>query len=196
MADGGSTDKTIELCRAAAEEYKDELRIRVIPGGTVTRGRNSGLDRVETDYVVFIDADVRLTNPFQLFNVWYKLSSGRLVGAPLISTSGFPSSLVYSAFNIINRQICKKRPFALGSFFATHTDTLKDKGGWDETIIHGEDWVLSGSYPVKKYTACDYPIAVDDRRFKRSGYIGMLWLMLKSAIKGPEYMRKDHGYWK
>jgi GT2 family glycosyltransferase len=195
VADGGSTDRTVEICKSAAEEYKEELRIRVIEGGSVTRGRNAGLDRTETEYVVFIDSDVRLTNPFQLFNVWYHLSPGKLIGAPLISTSGFPSNLVYSAFNAVNRLICRKRPFALGSFFATHTETLKDLGGWDETIIHGEDWVLSGKYSAKKYTPCDYPIAVDDRRFKRTGYLGMLWLMLKSAIKGPDYMRKDHGYW-
>ena len=192
VADGGSTDRTVEICNS----YRVKLNIEVIEGGSVTRGRNAGLEEVQTDCVLFIDADVRLTNPFQLFSVWYDLGSYRLVGAKLRSSGGFASGISYWLFNQVNSIICKKRPFAVGSFFGTRTFAIRKRGGWDESLIHGEDWVLSGKYDSRDYKACPHHVLVDDRRFKKTGYFGMFKLMLMSAWKGEEYMRQDHGYWK
>lgn len=196
VADGGSSDNTVSICKEAALKYADHLEIVVVKGGTVTQGRNAGLKLTKTDYVLFIDADVRLSNPFQVFNVWYQLGSHKLVGAKLKSNKGFPSNLVYGLFNLVNAQMSRKKPFAIGSFFGTHTKVIRKKGRWDETLIHGEDWVLSRTYKAKEFSFCSYPIYVDDRRFKKTGYFGMLKLMLVSAWKGPDYMRQDHGYWK
>jgi glycosyltransferase involved in cell wall biosynthesis len=196
IADGGSTDRTLEVIAEKQKEYKDYLDIQVVKGGTVTRGRNAGLKLVKTEDVLFIDADVRLTNPFQIFNVWYKLGSHKLVGAKLRSNSGFPSNIVYRLFNIVNSQLSKKHPFAVGSFFGTKVKTLKSLGRWNEKLIHGEDWVLSRKYAPSQFTLCSYPILADDRRFKKTGYWGMFKLMITSAWRGEEYMKQDHGYWK
>jgi glycosyltransferase involved in cell wall biosynthesis len=192
VADGGSTDKTIEVCNS----FKDRLNVQVIKGGTVTRGRNAGLERVCTDCVLFIDADVRLTNPFQLYSVWYALGTAKLVGAKLRSSGNLLSGFAYRLFNIVNSILSKNKPFAVGSFFGTRTQIIRKLGAWDETIIHGEDWILSNKYKAKDFAFCPHHILVDDRRFKKTGYFGMFKLMLMSAFFGVEYMRKDHGYWK
>lgn len=198
VADGGSSDNTVSICKEAALKYADHLEIVVIKGGTVTQGRNAGLELTKTGYVLFIDADVRLSNPFQIYNVWHKLGTRdiKLVGAKIKSNKGIPSGLAYKLFNFINVCMSQKKPFAIGSFFGTHTEVICKKGKWDETLMHGEDWVLSRTYKPKEFSFCSYPIYVDDRRFKKTGYFGMLKLMLISAWKGPDYMRKDHGYWK
>ena len=195
VADGGSTDKTVDICLKMANVYK-HIDIEVIKGGSVTRGRNAGLSKVDTKYVIFIDADVRLSNSCHIFHTWYLLNNKTLVATRLSSSAKGLSKLAYQLFNLYNKHILHKRKFAMGSFFATRTLVIKSLGGWDETLIHGEDWVLSG-----KYRACDtelskYPAIVDDRRFKKSGYFWMLKLMIMSAIHGEDYMRKDHGYWK
>jgi glycosyltransferase involved in cell wall biosynthesis len=192
VADGGSTDRTVEICM----QYKKRLNIQVIEGGSVTRGRNAGLEETRTDCVLFIDADVRLTNPFQLFSVWYALGDHTIVGSKLRSSGSALSGIAYRLFNFVNKIICKKHPFAVGSFSGFRTGRLRKLGGWDESIIHGEDWVLSGKYKPKEFAFCPHHALVDDRRFKRTGYFGMFKLMIMSAWKGEEYMRRDHGYWK
>jgi glycosyltransferase involved in cell wall biosynthesis len=192
VADGGSTDRTVEICRS----YQNRLNLEIVEGGTVTRGRNAGLEEVRTDCVLFIDADVRLSSPLQLYSVWYDLGTHRLIGANLKSSSGGMSSFAYWLFNKVNRVICKSRPFAVGSFFGTRTLAIRKRGGWDESLIHGEDWVLSGKYRPTDFKFSAHPIIIDDRRFKKTGYFGMFKLMIMSAWKGEEYMRQDHGYWK
>jgi len=195
VADGGSTDRTLEVIAAKQKEYADRLDIQIIKGGTVTQGRNAGLKLVATQDVLFIDADVRLSNPFQIFNVCHNLKSHKLIGGKLRSSSGFPSNAVYRLFNVVNAWMSKRRPFVVGSFFGTKVNIIKKLGCWDETLIHGEDWVLSRKYEPRQYAICRYPVFVDDRRFKKTGYLGMLKLMITSAWKGEEYMKLDHGYW-
>lgn len=196
IADASSTDMTVEICNSYSIANGGPLDIEVIPGGTVTVGRNAGLKLAQTEYVIFIDADVRLSNEMQLFDTWYRLGSKKLVGSRLKSISGFPSNLVYLLFNLFNACLSAVRPFAVGAYFATHRRYIKKFGWWNTEIIHGEDWVLSGRYPARDFTFCKYPILVDDRRFQRTGYWGMLKLMLTSWFKGEAYMKKDQGYWK
>lgn len=195
VADGGSTDKTVEVCLAASDCHT-HIDIEVIKGGSVTRGRNEGLSKVNTKYVIFIDADVRLYNAYHIFHAWYLLNSKSLVATKLASSAKGLSNLAYQLFNFYNKFILRKRKFAIGSFFATRTSAIRSLGGWDETLIHGEDWVLSRKYPAEDIVLSKYPAIVNDRRFKRSGYFWMLKLMINSAIRGEDYMRKDHGYWK
>lgn len=192
IADGGSTDKTVAICQS----YSDRLNLAVITGGSVTVGRNAGLSFVETEYVLFIDADVRLTSNLQLLDTWTALKNYRLVGCHVHSASGFSSRFAHAVFNTVNRVISLFRPFAVGAFFGVRTQDMREFGGWDETLIHGEDWVLSGKYPARDFHFCKHAILVDDRRLKKTGYWGMAKLLILSAWKGEKYMRADQGYWK
>jgi glycosyltransferase involved in cell wall biosynthesis len=195
IADAKSTDGTRDIIRRWSFD-QNRLDITLVEGGPVSYGRNKGLELVTTPYVVFIDADVRLRNPGHLRDALQKLKEGNsLVASRPRSHSGIKSDLVYILFNIFNTFLSMFKPFALGSFFATEVSAIKNLGGWDETIIHGEDWVLSSKYDPKRFKFCKHPIHVDDRRFRRMGYWKMLVLMVRSAIQGPSYMRKDHGYW-
>lgn len=191
VADGGSTDKTVEIC----ETYKSCLNIKVIKGGSVSRGRNAGLAKVKTEFVLFIDADAVLSNPFHIFDAYTLLKKYKVVGTKLRSDCGKISGLVYKLFNYVNAIISKRKPFAVGSFCGYQTKSIKEKGGWDETVIHGEDWLLSSKFTPEEFAICSHCIIVDDRRFKKTGYFGMLKLMLLSAWLGESYMKKDHGYW-
>ena len=194
VADAKSNDGTRELLGRIIDS-EDRLEITVVEGGMVSFARNTGLLLVETPYVIFIDSDVRVKNPSHLQDVVRKLRRKKLVGSRLRSASGIKSDLVYISFNIFNFFLCRFKPFVVGSFFATHTEHVKSLGGWDETIFHGEDWLLSSRYDPRDFCCSSFPVHVDDRRFKKTGYLGMLILMLKSAILGSSFMRKDHGYW-
>lgn len=58
LADANSTDGTSEI----AVGYRRWLDIEVIPGGLPSVGRNAGARRACTPYVLFIDADIELSD--------------------------------------------------------------------------------------------------------------------------------------
>lgn len=58
VADGGSTDKTIVLLRAAAQTLK--LRVLELPGANISQGRNAAIRATDADIIASMDAGVRL----------------------------------------------------------------------------------------------------------------------------------------
>lgn len=58
VADGGSTDDTVNLLRAAAEQF--HLRVLTCPGANISQGRNAAIAAAEADVIASMDAGVRL----------------------------------------------------------------------------------------------------------------------------------------
>jgi len=56
VVDGGSTDKTLDVCR----EYFPDCKIIMDIGGTRATSRQKGIEAVQTDLFVFIDSDIVL----------------------------------------------------------------------------------------------------------------------------------------
>ncbi len=63
IIDDGSTDATSGIAARLAEERRPELNVRVVrqPNEGVSRARNRGLLESRGDYIVFLDADDRIT---------------------------------------------------------------------------------------------------------------------------------------
>lgn len=63
IVDDGSTDTTSQVAAGLAEERRGELIVRLVRQGNegVSRARNRGLLESHGDYIVFLDADDRLT---------------------------------------------------------------------------------------------------------------------------------------
>src|SRR6202046_4485949 len=59
VADANSTDGTPEIVLG----FRDRLNVSVIRGGMPSVGRNLGAARAESDYVLFLDADIELAHP-------------------------------------------------------------------------------------------------------------------------------------
>src|SRR6201997_4029309 len=58
VADANSTDGTPEIVMS----FRDRLNVSVIRGGMPSVGRNLGAARAESDYVLFLDADIELAD--------------------------------------------------------------------------------------------------------------------------------------
>lgn len=58
VADGGSTDETVNLLRAAAKQFP--LRVLECPGANISQGRNAAIAAADADIIASMDAGVRL----------------------------------------------------------------------------------------------------------------------------------------
>ena len=60
IADNNSTDRTRGIINNLKLMYSDRLKIEMVDGGNVSTGRNLGSDIVNTEYILFLDADIKL----------------------------------------------------------------------------------------------------------------------------------------
>src|SRR6202051_1344559 len=58
VADANSTDQTPEIVLG----FRDRLNVSVIRGGMPSVGRNLGAAQADSDYVLFLDADIELAH--------------------------------------------------------------------------------------------------------------------------------------
>lgn len=59
MVDGGSTDGTLEVIRAA-QKIDDSIRLIVRPGANIAQGRNAGIDEAKGEVILSTDSGCRL----------------------------------------------------------------------------------------------------------------------------------------
>jgi hypothetical protein len=148
-----------------------------------------------------MDADVILTDRnlinHTLFEMYhYKLD---LLTCKVKSHgNNIRTKLIFKLFNIVNKIISKKTPFAVGMYFLTKRDVFRYLGGFDEKMEHSEDYFLSKKYNPKKFRISSKFIGQDDRRFKKMGYFGMIKLCITNFINRNNYQHflKDVNYWK
>jgi glycosyltransferase involved in cell wall biosynthesis len=176
VADADSTDNTLHV----VEQYKNKLNLEVIKGGTVSVGRNNGAKLATTPYILFLDADVRLFNPKTIYDAVYDMGTYNLDLMTLkIKNYGndWRASFLFWGFNLINRIMSKKTPFAIGAFFLTRTDAFNYFGGFPSKYETSEDYILSKRYHANHFRIGNHCFGQDERRFKKLGYLGMLWYM-------------------
>src|SRR5262245_35352481 len=58
FADGGSTDDTVKLLRAASSEF--HVRLLEIPNANISQGRNGAIRETDAEIIASVDAGVRL----------------------------------------------------------------------------------------------------------------------------------------
>ncbi len=200
IADAHSADGTREYIQQAIIDYAEVLRIEMIDGGKVSAARNAGLQLVATPLVLFLDADSMLTNENQIKQCVEKFIDRQLnlMGAPVRGKEPYTLyGLIFFLFNIANRLLRVVMPFAVGNFFLTHTEMIKQLGGFDEQAVHGEDYLLSLKYSPRKFGFSPYAILQDSRRFKKTGHIKFVAISVLSFLMSwnRKFFYRDIGYW-
>jgi biofilm PGA synthesis N-glycosyltransferase PgaC len=181
IADADSTDTTLDVIKL----YDDVLNIEVIKGGPVSVGRNNGAKLVTTPYILFLDGDVRFFHPSVIYDSVMKMLAYNLdLATANIKNYGphFRASFFFSGFNLINKIMTKKTPFAIGAFFLTRRDKFEQLGGFPNKYDTSEDYILSKQYDPKKFMIIDHYFGQDERRFTKLGYLGMLWYMVVNFL--------------
>jgi len=200
IADGGSTDETRTHVELLSKLMFPKLIIQLIDGGKVAYGRNEGSKYAITKYILFLDADSTLPNKNNLLyniRIMEKKNLDLLTCRIKAKGSSIRAKLVFGTFNIINKIISINTPFAVGGYFMTRRYKFFNYGKFDESLSNSEDYWLSKFYNPKKFHISKMKYEQDDRRFKKTGYIKMLKLMVKNYINRDniEYFKQDVGYW-
>lgn len=197
IADGGSTDKTLE----EISWWRERLNINVIQGGNVSRGRNNGARLVRTPYVLFIDGDMLISKANTLEKLIEKLKTDKfdLVTAHIRCHNSKRGDFVYH-LNNIGQRVSKliHTPFSTGAFMCVRKSKFDEIGGFDESIHFAEDYWLSKQIKAKRFGILNVNVYTSNRRFLKSGHTYMVTSFLKTFFNrnNHSHFAKDINYWK
>lgn len=200
VSDNHSIDKTREKVKLLSKLYSERIKIEIINGGPVSVGRNNGAKISTTKYILFIDGDSVLYNKNTIQNALDEIinKNCELLTCKVKSDNGtLKTIIVFKLFNLINKILSCKTPFAIGTFFLTDRNVFNSLGGFDETIKNSEDFCLSKQFNPKKFMILNHYVGQDDRRFKKMGYFNMIKLVITNFLNrnNKDFFKKDVGYW-
>jgi glycosyltransferase involved in cell wall biosynthesis len=184
-----STDNTREVI----ETMKGELNVEIIEGGPVSIAKNNGANLVTTPYILFIDADVRFFSDTVILDTVNELEYNNLDLIGLYAKcydKSLRAQIGFMLFNAVNDVMKHKVPFAVGAYMLTRRDKFEEFGGFPAKFGTSEDFFLSKMYDVKKFKLVNHYFGQDSRRFKKMGYFGMAWYLVKNF-----WNRNNEEYW-
>lgn len=184
-----STDNT----RQVIKDNSYDLNVEIIEGGPVSTAKNLGAKLVSTPYILFIDSDVRFFKNSVIHDAVNEMDENNLdlVGLNIKCYDNDLRAIIgFAVFNIINHCLKYFSPFAVGAFMLTRKDKFEEFGGFPEKTVTSEDYFLSRMYSPKKFKIVSHYFGQDSRRFKKMGYFGMGWYLIKNFIN-----RNNQAYW-
>jgi glycosyltransferase involved in cell wall biosynthesis len=195
ISDVSDTYDSLFYIRDLQRDFKYSLNIEVIKGGYPSEGRLNGSMLVSTPYMLFLDADIFLTNPNILMEcIRYKKD---LVTVPF--HTDYPYRWVFRMFDMFQSiSSLLGTPFAVGGFQLWNTETYWSVGGYNPEELFAEDYSISQKVNPKEFKVVRVKgIYTSSRRFKKKGVLWMFGIMIKSYLnrKNPEFFKKSHGYW-
>lgn len=195
IADISDNKESLQYIERLKVDFKHMLNIEVIKGGYPSEGRLNGSNLVTTPYMLFLDADIFLTNP----NIIEKCLSHRkdLVTVPFTTDKPYRWVFrVFDMFQTLSHYI--GTPFAVGGFQLWNSGAYWSIGGYNPEELFAEDYSISQKVSSKQFKVVNIKGAyTSSRRFKNKGVLWMFKIMIKSYLnrKNPEFFKKSHGYW-
>ena len=196
VADAGSTDGTVEV----ALSFRDRLAVEVIEGGLPSVGRNAGARLATTPYLLFLDADVELSESTLLRRALWRMRKRRL---HLVTTNiacrhgSFFDDVLYMGNNFMQRIGAVLKPFATGMFMLFDREAFWALGGFNEKALFAEDYLLSKGVARTRFRIVRGKIWTTNRRFRKVGHGRMVWMFFKTMMHSwnDKYFLRDQGYW-
>lgn len=195
IADISDKEESIQWIKQIVSDFKYSLNIEVIKGGFPSQGRLYGSKLVTTPYMLFIDADIFLTNKNILTNCITQHKD--LVTIPF--HTDYPHKWVFRCFDMFQTlSTLLGTPFAVGGFQLWNTEAYWKLGGYNPNELFAEDYSISQKVNPKNFKVVRINGAyTSNRRFKSKGVLWMFHIMIKSYLNrnNPEFFKQHHGYW-
>ena len=178
-------DKSDDNTRKVIRAQSHGLKVKIVEGGPVSRAKNNGAKLVKTPYLLFIDSDVRFFSSTVIKDTLETMESRNLdlIGLRVkCYDESWQAQAAFSLFNGVNKVLSNFMPFAIGAYFLTRTDKFNELGGFPEKYVTSEDFHLSRMYSKDKFHLDSHYFGQDSRRFKKMGYFGMTWYLIKNFL--------------
>jgi glycosyltransferase involved in cell wall biosynthesis len=196
LADANSTDGTPEI----AAGYRRWLDIEVIPGGLPSVGRNAGARCARTPYVLFIDADIELSDE-TLIRRTVELAKRKhlhCVTTNIVCPRGMAwDQALYHGNNLMQQLSRLYKPFSTGMYMLFDRTRFNALGGFHEQALYAEDYLLSQKVKRDKFGIVGGSVETTNRRFKKMGHFKLVRLFLNTALHThrESFFLRDHKYW-
>jgi glycosyltransferase involved in cell wall biosynthesis len=196
VADANSTDGTPEIVMS----FRERLNVAVIHGGMPAYGRNQGAAQADTPYVLFLDADIELAEPWLIRKCVERAQKKQLqcVTTNILCKDGtWVDKLFYAGNDFFQYLSYLHRPFATGMFMLFDRKKFWELGGFNERIRFGEDYRLSQKVSRRRFAIVRGGVYTTNRRFQRMGHLRVGWLFLWTAMNfwNERHFLRDHKYW-
>jgi glycosyltransferase involved in cell wall biosynthesis len=196
VADANSTDGTPEIVLG----FRDRLNVSVIRGGMPSVGRNQGAAQADSQYVLFLDADVELADTSLIRRCLEKAQRKQLhcVTTHIVCRDGnWIDKLFYVGNDFFQYLSFLHRPFATGMFMIFDCKKFWELGGFNEQIHFAEDYRLTMQVERSRFSIVRGGVYTTNRRFKRMGHLRAGWLFLWTMLNfwNEKHFLRDHKYW-
>src|SRR5580700_7544534 len=196
VADANSTDGTPEIVLG----FRDRLNVSVIRGGMPSVGRNLGAAQAESDYVLFLDADIELAHPSVVRRAVELAQRKQLhcVTTNILCQGGSWIDKLFYAGNDFFQYLSRlHHPFATGMFMLFDTHKFRELGGFHEQVHFAEDYLLSQQVARSKFGIVRGGVYTTNRRLTKMGHARVARLFFFTAFNywNKRFFLRDHKYW-
>lgn len=174
VIDGGSSDSTEQIVNS----YSDVTLIKTRK--KVGYQRNVGGEKAKGNLIVFLDADVRLSEHFISRIVSYFSKTKIDIGCPYYFPykSTILINLVYILFNSLFFIFQKISPSGAGSCIAVSKKHFLSIGGFDSTLTYDDIAFIRKGGRMGRFGMIPATIQVSDRRFRKYGVVKTTFLYM------------------
>jgi len=187
VADAHSDDRT----RGIAKEFG----AKVVDGDLPGPGRNRGAAVAEGSVILFLDADVELSDPnFLQANLEEMKERGVNVGTTVVKpmSDSYLDKAMHEVYNAFAVGVERVKPHAPGFCIFVKKHVHDDIGGFDETVVFAEDHEYVQRAVKEGYrfrVLRSVPISVSVRRLEKDGRLGIAFKYAMAELhmmtKGP-----------
>lgn len=173
----------------------ENISVEIIDGGTPSVARNNGAKLCNTPYILFLDADMFLYNPFTVFDTLLMYDDYDLITCRFRTDGKY--RFVFPIFEFIRDLFIWYSPCAIGGYMLFDKTVFDNLGGFNEKFLVAEDYALSNKIKPCRFKVSNHEVYTTDRRFRNKGLWYMTKLMIKSIINknNTKFFEDGHGYW-
>lgn len=200
VADSSDEARSLDVLGRLGNLFKSTLEVERVAGGLPAKARACGAEGVETEFLLFLDADTMLIDREVVRRCIDAMDRDIDLLTATFHTNK-PYKWVYRLFywvQLLSKYVLRS-PFALGGFQLWRTDAYNRLGGYDSKELFAEDYSLSRRVKPEAVKVLRTPKAVytSPRRFHKKGVRWMFMIMLMSYIKRNDrsFFLSHHGYW-
>jgi len=197
IVDGGSQDHTIEIATDFAQAHKGFSVLRCDKKNVSTQ-RNIGADYSKGQYILFLDADVRIP-PYYLEGIHYNLMKKEVDAFTTLATPDTSTLETKNIIRVLNIGLeggsTLGIPYALGASLGVRRNVFMQLKGFDSTIQYMEDTELARRIHKAGHSFVAYKdptFVMNMRRFRKEGTLTLTVKMIPAFVQSLVTNKMDN----